>query len=319
MADLSRRAPPQRSRLVRQRQAIIVASAELQERELIKLASLASALAEALRGRGVEDPTASLTAEAGIAVFRVAFERYVGATELRDLPLLIRESLDELSAVIAGRLLVTDRRRLHSEAVSPAGEEDSSFQPRRAVPTDLDRVTATLWSAFDEDPLWTWAFPGARKLDVWWRFLAGSALRHREIWVAGDFEAVSVWIPPGEKELTATDEARVEPLLQGLLGTRTKQVMELLERFEESHPKDVSPHYYLSLLGTHADHRGRGVGMRLLAENLALIDEQRMPAYLESSNPANEARYERVGFERIGKFETPDGSRTVAMMWRDPT
>ncbi len=86
-----------------QRQAIIAASAELQERELIKLASLAAALAEALRRRGVEDPAASLTAEAGIAVFKVAFERYVDETNQRELPQLIRESLDELRAVAAGR------------------------------------------------------------------------------------------------------------------------------------------------------------------------------------------------------------------------
>jgi AcrR family transcriptional regulator len=89
--------------LPRQRQAIIVASAELQERELIKLASLASALADALRRRGVEDPAASLTAEAGMAVFRIAFERWVNEADQQDLPRLIRESLDELKAVIAGR------------------------------------------------------------------------------------------------------------------------------------------------------------------------------------------------------------------------
>jgi AcrR family transcriptional regulator len=86
--------------LARQRQAIIASSAELQERELIKLASLAAALAEALRGRGVEDPAASLTAEAGIAVFKVAFERYVEADNQRDLPGLIRESLDELPRLL---------------------------------------------------------------------------------------------------------------------------------------------------------------------------------------------------------------------------
>src|SRR5580704_9638187 len=44
--------------LARQRQAIIASSAELQERELIKLASLATALAEALRRRGVDGPVA---------------------------------------------------------------------------------------------------------------------------------------------------------------------------------------------------------------------------------------------------------------------
>jgi AcrR family transcriptional regulator len=89
--------------LAQQRQAIIAASAELRERELIKLASLAAALAKALRGRGVEDPAASLTAEAGIAIFKIAFERWVRETKRQDLPQLIRESLAELQAVTAGR------------------------------------------------------------------------------------------------------------------------------------------------------------------------------------------------------------------------
>ena len=87
----------------RKRQTVIAANAELQERELIKLASLASALANALRLRGVRDPAASLTAEAGIAVFKVAFERWVNESSQRGLPQLIRESLDELKAVTAGK------------------------------------------------------------------------------------------------------------------------------------------------------------------------------------------------------------------------
>ena len=87
----------------RQRQAVIAANAGLQERELIKLASLASALAEALRQRGVTEPAASLTAEAGIAVFKIAFERWHSGTGQPELPQLISESLDELKAVTAGR------------------------------------------------------------------------------------------------------------------------------------------------------------------------------------------------------------------------
>jgi AcrR family transcriptional regulator len=87
---------------VRQRQTVIDANAELRERELIKLASLAAALAEALRGRGVPDPAASLAAEAGIAVFRIAFGRWVESAEERDLPTVIRESFAELKAVTAG-------------------------------------------------------------------------------------------------------------------------------------------------------------------------------------------------------------------------
>jgi len=87
----------------RQRQAVIAANAALRERELIKMASLAAALAGALRGRGVPEPAASLTAEAGTAVFRVAFERWVSEGNQRDLRQLMQESLDELKAVTAGK------------------------------------------------------------------------------------------------------------------------------------------------------------------------------------------------------------------------
>ena len=64
---------------------------------------MAAALAETLRERGVSEPAASLAAEAGIAVFRVAFERWVSDPVARDFPLLVRESLAELKAVTAGR------------------------------------------------------------------------------------------------------------------------------------------------------------------------------------------------------------------------
>jgi AcrR family transcriptional regulator len=87
----------------RQRQAIINANPELRERELIKLATLASAIAAALRHRGVSNPAASLTAEAGIAVFKVAFERWVSDPGQPDLPKIIRQSLDDLRAVTAAK------------------------------------------------------------------------------------------------------------------------------------------------------------------------------------------------------------------------
>jgi len=86
----------------RRRQAIITANAELQERERIKLASLASALADGLRRRGVNDPGASLAAEMGIAVFRIAFERWINDPGRPDLAAIVRELVDELKLVSAG-------------------------------------------------------------------------------------------------------------------------------------------------------------------------------------------------------------------------
>jgi hypothetical protein len=99
--DVADEAFAERHRLAQQRQAVIAAHPELRERELIKLASLASALAGALRERGVPDPAASLAAEAGVAVFKVSFERWI--TGSRSLPLsdIIRQSLADLKAITA--------------------------------------------------------------------------------------------------------------------------------------------------------------------------------------------------------------------------
>jgi AcrR family transcriptional regulator len=83
----------------RRRQAVVVANAELLERELVKLATLARAAAAALRERGVAEPAASLSAEAGIAIFKVAFERWVATARGPRLPRLIKDTADELRAV----------------------------------------------------------------------------------------------------------------------------------------------------------------------------------------------------------------------------
>jgi GNAT superfamily N-acetyltransferase len=200
--------------------------------------------------------------------------------------------------------------------VSALGREGVTTTSRVATPDDLDGLTATLTAAFQGDPLWSWAFREPEKLAVWWRFLIESALRYPWTWISGDYAAASVWIPFGGTELTAEEQTQVEPLLTDLVGHRASGVMEMLDRFEDFHPRDEL-HYYLSLLGTHPEHRGGGVGMALLADNLARIDTVGMAAYLESSNPANDKRYERLGFVRTGDFSTPDGSCTVTTMWRD--
>jgi AcrR family transcriptional regulator len=77
LADIAASLFEERRDFARQRQALIASNAELQEREVVKLATLATAAAGALRDRGVSEPSASLAAEAGIAVFKVAFERWV--------------------------------------------------------------------------------------------------------------------------------------------------------------------------------------------------------------------------------------------------
>jgi len=91
----------ERQEFARQRQAIIAANPELQERELIKLSSMAEAIAAALRGRGVADQAAILAAQTAMTIFQVAFARWVDQPDPTALPRLISESLEELQALTA--------------------------------------------------------------------------------------------------------------------------------------------------------------------------------------------------------------------------
>ena len=188
---------------------------------------------------------------------------------------------------------------------------------RTATTHDVQAAAVTLTGAFANDPVWGWAFPETEQLEVWWRFWIHGALPQGWVRMAEDAGAVAVWIPPGGSECAPEDEAHIAPLLHALIGDRATLVLETLERFDANHPQEI-PHYYLSLLGTAPAQRGHGVGMALLADSLARIDEQRAAAYLESSNPANLTRYEAVGFVPRGEFELPDGHTVITTMWRDP-
>lgn len=85
----------------RARHALIAAHAELMERELIKLATLAAALTETLKKRGVPASAAMLAAEAGVAVLKIGFEQWVTDPKRRKLAHHLRAAFAELEAVTA--------------------------------------------------------------------------------------------------------------------------------------------------------------------------------------------------------------------------
>jgi len=189
---------------------------------------------------------------------------------------------------------------------------------RVAEPADIDAIVATLTTAFFDDPLWGPAFPDpgrrAEQAAVMWRMSATSALRYPWTLVTAKVEAAAILIPPGGTELTHEEEKELAAQLVRTAGQRTAEgVLEIYAQLEAAHPSE--PHFYLTLLGTHSDHRGQGLGMGLLREALARIDDLGEPAYLESSNPANNARYESVGFRPHSRITAASG-HVVTTMWR---
>ena len=85
-----------------QRNAVIGGAEALKERELLKLTALARAIAGALARRSVAELAASLVAELGVTVFKIAFERWIEPANERSFAAWIGETLEQLRAVTLG-------------------------------------------------------------------------------------------------------------------------------------------------------------------------------------------------------------------------
>ncbi|WEO77084.1 TetR family transcriptional regulator [Cryobacterium sp. SO2] len=86
----------------RQRWAVIAANPSLQERELLKLATLGGEVAAALRERGIAELPANLAAESGVTLFKIAFETWVGDAPSGTFTECIRDALAQLKELAAG-------------------------------------------------------------------------------------------------------------------------------------------------------------------------------------------------------------------------
>lgn len=196
------------------------------------------------------------------------------------------------------------------------------FEARLSTADELPQVAAVLARAFENDPLWTWALDrrdAADRRARLARFFAAMAARmharHQLVFTAGDFAGAAVWAPPGQWRHRLSDQARVAPAVLAAFGSSIVRLLRLLVRVERAHLRQ--PHYYLFAIGADPAMQGRGVGSALLAPMLARCDAERLPAYLESSNPANVPFYRRHGFVTTGELAL-DGGPLLTLMRRPP-
>jgi GNAT superfamily N-acetyltransferase len=191
---------------------------------------------------------------------------------------------------------------------------------RAAREDELDAIAEVIGAAFLTDPVWGPALEGRAggvdHLLPYWRLFVDGAQRFGTVRVLPGLEAVAVWLPPGAEELDASGvDSLVSVVESSMEAEVVADLFALYERFEASRAP-LPEHAYLSLLATHPERRGRGLGQQLLASDLALWDEAGIPAYLESTNPVNDHRYARAGFQPIGGFDAVRNGAPVTAMWR---
>ncbi|MBA3810105.1 MAG: GNAT family N-acetyltransferase [Caulobacteraceae bacterium] len=170
---------------------------------------------------------------------------------------------------------------------------------------EADAVVDSLTLAFSSDPVSRHLWPDARtylaSFPRFARAFGGGAFALGTAWRGQGDEGAALWLPPGaepdQEALAALVESTVAPEARdGVYGT--------LEQMAVYHPTDT--HWYLPMIGVDPARQGRGVGSALLKETLKEVDQARLPAFLESSNPRNMPLYERHGFEVLGEIKVAD-------------
>ncbi|KAK3906894.1 puromycin N-acetyltransferase [Staphylotrichum tortipilum] len=145
--------------------------------------------------------------------------------------------------------------------------------------------------------------------------------------VGPECDSVALWIPPGKHldgwwtvlrsglwklhfRLSAEGKARLFQEILPLLHDTKAAV--LGDRDDDA--------WYLVYLGTKPNSQGRGYAARLLHDMMARADAENRPVYLESSSQANNAYYEKFGFEVKRDIFLERGSVPVRLsaMVREP-
>jgi GNAT superfamily N-acetyltransferase len=146
---------------------------------------------------------------------------------------------------------------------------------------DQAGAIATVVSAFAADPVERWLYPADDAIN-------GHA-------------AVALWLAPG----TEPDAYAVAAVLSETVATeKQEELFAVLGQMGAAHPAE--PHWYLPWLAAEPDRQGDGLGARLFAHCLAIVDESGSPASLDTPNPRNVGFYERHGFEVAAVTESPN-------------
>jgi ribosomal protein S18 acetylase RimI-like enzyme len=174
---------------------------------------------------------------------------------------------------------------------------------RTATEEDRDMVLDTMALGFASDPFVRWMLPSAAVyLKVGPQMtegFGGGAIGAGSAYIADEGKAVALWMPPGVK---SDDEEMGKLLTANVPQEIQEDAMAVFAEMDAYHPHDA-PCWFLPMISADPAWLGQGLGGFLMKHALRRVDEDGLPAYLESSNPRNISLYERHGFEVMGQIQ----------------
>ena len=186
---------------------------------------------------------------------------------------------------------------------------------RTMTPGDEFRAIDTIALAFTADPMTRWVWPNAHEyvsvMQSFVRAFGGAAFSNDGAFCSGQYAGVALWLAPG----VHPDEAKLGELMETTASPAAREAgRAIFEQMATYHPNE--PHWYLPLIGVDPAHQGKGHGDALMRYALARFDRERLPAYLESTNPRNISLYRRHGFEELGTIQAGSSPTLVPMLRR---
>jgi ribosomal protein S18 acetylase RimI-like enzyme len=199
--------------------------------------------------------------------------------------------------------------------ISAEWAREDSVNVRTMSSDDEDRAIDTIAVAFVADPMTRWVWPNAHEylsvMQSFVRAFGGAAFSHDGAFCSDEYAGAALWLAPG----VATDEKRLGELMESTAAPAAREAgPAIFEQMANYHPKEA--HWYLPLIGVDPAHQGRGHGDALMRYALERFDRQKLPAYLESTNPRNISLYRRHGFEELGTIQAGSSPTLVPMLRR---
>ena len=171
----------------------------------------------------------------------------------------------------------------------------------------------TIILAFAADPVtrWTWPHPYQymAAMPKFVQAFGGGAFAHGGAYCTNEYAGAALWLPPG----VHPDEDRLGELMRSTASPSARgEAPAIFRQMAKYHPSE--PHWYLPLIGVDPAHQGKGHGDALMVYALERCDRDKLPAYLESTNPRNVSLYCRHGFEPLGTIQAGSSPPIVPML-----
>jgi GNAT superfamily N-acetyltransferase len=180
---------------------------------------------------------------------------------------------------------------------------------------DEVRAIDTVVLAFAADPMTRWVWPESHEylttMPKFVRAFGGPGFARGGGHCTSNLAGAALWLPPGVEP----DEERLDELMESTASQAAQEAgPAIFEEMAKYHPEE--PHWYLPLIGVDPAHQNKGHGDALMRYALERCDGDKLPAYLESTNPRNISLYRRHGFEEVGTIQVGTSPKLVPMLRR---